>query len=93
MSEKVEVLATKPHEYAVAVREGVNTTRHEVSVPENLKIDLGLPDAEEARLVRESFEFLLEREPATSILRRFSLEEIGRYFPDYRGEMAARLTT
>lgn len=34
-------------------------------------------------LVTRSFEFLLEREPPTSILRTFALPDIERYFPDY----------
>lgn len=34
-------------------------------------------------LVRRSFEFLLEREPASSILRRFDLSVIESYFPEY----------
>jgi len=35
--------------------------------------------------VRESFRFLLEREPKESILREFDLSVIKRYFPDYDG--------
>jgi hypothetical protein len=34
-------------------------------------------------LVGRSFAFLLEREPPGSILRRFDLSVIQRYFPDY----------
>lgn len=34
-------------------------------------------------LVRRSFEFLLDREPASSILRRFDLSVIETYFPEY----------
>jgi hypothetical protein len=34
-------------------------------------------------LVTRSFEFLLEREPPTSILRAFALPDIERYFPDF----------
>jgi len=34
-------------------------------------------------LIEKSFEFLLEREPNTSILRSFELSVIGRYFPEY----------
>jgi hypothetical protein len=34
-------------------------------------------------LVRRSFEFLLEREPPSSILQTFDLSVIQRYFPDY----------
>jgi hypothetical protein len=41
----------------------------------------GRRDAED--LVRRSFEFLLEREPAASILRRFDLPVIERYFPEF----------
>jgi hypothetical protein len=35
------------------------------------------------KLVEKSFEFLLEREPNTSILRSFDLPAIQRYFPEY----------
>lgn len=35
------------------------------------------------KLVRESFRFLLEREPAGSILHTFDLKEIETYFPEY----------
>ena len=38
-------------------------------------------------LVRRSFEFLLGREPAGSILASFELTEIGRYFPEYEREI------
>jgi hypothetical protein len=34
-------------------------------------------------LVRRSFEFLLEREPPTAILRQFELSTIESYFPEY----------
>lgn len=36
-----------------------------------------------ADLVRRSFEFLLAREPNTSILGEFDLSVIERYFPEY----------
>jgi hypothetical protein len=35
-------------------------------------------------LVEKSFNFLLERESNTSILRRFDLQIIERYFPEYK---------
>ena len=37
--------------------------------------------------MRQSFTFLLDREPASSILSRFSLDVIGRYFPEYPGDI------
>lgn len=60
-------------------------SRHRVTVPDRFGDD----DLE--RVVRASFEFLLEREPASSILREFSLDVIGRYFPEYEDELPRRL--
>jgi hypothetical protein len=34
-------------------------------------------------LVHRSFDFLLEREPASAILRSFELSAIQRYFPEF----------
>lgn len=39
------------------------------------------------KLVRKSFEFLLEREPKESILREFNLSVISKYFPEYEKEV------
>lgn len=61
------------------------TSDHRVSVPTRF----GDEDLE--RVVRASFEFLLEREPASSILPEFSLDVIGRYFPEYEDELPRRL--
>jgi hypothetical protein len=44
------------------------------------------------RLVRETFAFLLEREPRSSILARFDLPVVERYFPEYPAEMRRRLS-
>jgi hypothetical protein len=58
-------------------------TSHSVTVPDHLLDDLGLTGVDEEEVVRVSFAFLLEREPASSILREFSLDVISRYFGDY----------
>ena len=52
---------------------------------------MNLPDNDLERVVRESFEFLLEREPASSIMREFSLDVIPTYFPEYTEELPKRL--
>jgi len=44
-----------------------------------------------ADLLRLSFEFLLDREPKESILRRFELPVIARYFPEYEQAMKHRI--
>jgi hypothetical protein len=66
-------------------------TSHEVSVPAGFPASLGCGHVAPEELVRASFEFLLEHEPATSILRTFCLDVISRYFPGYPAEISARL--
>jgi hypothetical protein len=40
-------------------------------------------------LIKKSFEFLLEREPKESILSRFNLRVISKYFPEFEEEIRA----
>jgi hypothetical protein len=70
-----------PREFEVRVREGDHETGHRVTVPEGLIRELRLPEDDLEGVVRESFRFLLEREPASSILPEFSLDVIPTYFP------------
>ena len=68
---------------AVSVRERRGqTTVYEVTVSRQDLATYGRGRAPED-LVRDSFEFLLEREPPSAILRRFDLPTIERYFPEY----------
>ena len=62
--------------------DGLLVTEHTVAVTKADKERLAPRSSIEA-LVTRSFEFLLEREPPTSILRTFALSDIDRYFPDY----------
>jgi hypothetical protein len=39
----------------------------------------------------QAFRFLLEREPNTSILASFDLQDINTYFPEFEAELIARL--
>lgn len=87
----IRITAAGPHEFGVEVTEGSETTAHRVIVPPTLLADWGLDDGDGEAVVRESFAFLLEREPATSILPEFSLAIISRYYPDYAEELADRL--
>jgi hypothetical protein len=80
-----------PREFRVEVSEGAQRTTHQVTVPESLGEGVELPGHDLEPVVRESFRFLLEREPASSILSRFSLSDIARYFPEYPSELARRL--
>ena len=73
--------------YDVTVEDERSSTRHEVTVwPSD--VERYAPGAEPEALLEASFAFLLEREPKESILERFELPVIERYFPDYRRQIA-----
>lgn len=59
------------------------TTVHKVTLPQHYYEKLTGNKVSPEVLVEKSFEFLLEREPNTSILRGFELSVISRYFPEY----------
>jgi hypothetical protein len=67
----------------VTVSEGPSSTTHEVTVsgPDLARLAPGA--ATPADLVHRSFAFLLDRESKESILRRFDLPVIARYFPEW----------
>ena len=67
----------------VSVLETGSQTSHQVSVSDEelARYSRGSGDVE--ALVEASFRFMLEREPKESILRRFALSDIERYFPEF----------
>jgi hypothetical protein len=75
---------------SVSVGDDAAGTRHEVVVASDVLERLAPGDVEPTRLVHDSFDFLLEREPRESILRSFELPVIGRYFPDYEAWIRQR---
>ena len=88
------IVSCRPAESAwhctVTLGEDDRATTHEITVDREVLDDIA-PGATPEELVRVSFEFLLEREPRESIMRRFELPIIGRFFGDYRDEMLRRL--
>ena len=87
----IHVLPSSPGVFCVRIGDGEGATHHEVTVPERVLDAIGLPRLEPHLLVEETFKFLLEREPATSILREFSLDVVSKYFPEYEDEIRVRL--
>ena len=76
--------------YVVVVREGASATSHTVTVwPSD--IERYAPGSTPEALIEASFQFLLEREPKESILTRFELPVIERYFPEYPSAISAML--
>lgn len=88
---ELTVTERQPGSYLVEVSGGDSKTTHQVQVPAGLAERLGGPGTTDQCLVEESFRYLLEREPNTSILRSFSLDQIGDYFPGWSAEIAKRL--
>lgn len=91
MGGDVTITRLEGNHFEVEVRQGSTTTRHRVQVPAHIADEPGLDEVDHEELVRESFAFLLEREPATSILPEFGLDVIARYFPEYPDEIRKRL--
>jgi hypothetical protein len=78
----IEVTETSPNSFSVTVH-GSQVTMHQVSIkPDYAKQLLTTPHTI-AELVAASFDFLLDRESNSSILRSFDLSVIERYFPEY----------
>jgi hypothetical protein len=77
----------------VTVGDDPAATSHEVSVSAATLASLAPGATDPEALVLASFEFLLAREPRESILRRFDLMVIRRYFPDWEAEIRRRLST
>ncbi|MFW6135637.1 MAG: hypothetical protein ACOC7N_02310 [Chloroflexota bacterium] len=79
------------YEFQVTVREESSETRHRVTLSRAYYDRLTGGEATPEALVRESFRFLLEREPKESILRSFDLPVISNYFPAYERVIKKRL--
>jgi hypothetical protein len=87
-----DITASDEHVYDVTITgDGGAQTSHCVTVPESFLADHGLADSQEPTLVRASIRYLLDREPPSSILAAFTLDDISRYFPAYSDEIAALL--
>jgi hypothetical protein len=77
----------------VTVRDASGSSSHDVTVGVDDATSLAAAtDASDVeRLLYETFDFLLEREPRESILRTFDLSVVSRYFPEYEHEIRSRL--
>lgn len=80
----IAVKALGAHRYEVNIEGGgTSSSTHVVTVQPEYAAKLINGKATDEALVEKSFEFLLERESNSSILRSFDLAVIGRYFPEY----------
>lgn len=87
---KIEIVKQGSETFQVTVR-AKTTTVHSVTLKHGDYQRLTGGKVTPEKLVEKSFEFLLERESNTSILPRFDLTVIGRYFPEYEKTIVRRL--
>ena len=80
------------NDYAVTVDDRRGSTSHVVTVwPSD--IERYAPGATPEELIEAAFAFLLEREPPQSILARFELPVIERYFPEFQRAMTSQFSS
>jgi len=91
MAATIEIQKVAEEEFEVRIVEGTSATTHRVTLKPTDHERLAGGKADPAELIRCSFEFLLEHESKESILPRFDLTVIGRYFPSYEREIRRRL--
>ena len=72
--------------FQVTVADSMTTT-HEVTVNDQSLTDLTDDKVTKEQLLEFSFNFLLDREPNTSILSKFDINVISKYFSDYSDEV------
>ena len=72
--------------FTVKVTNDVSTS-HTVTVTDQSLADLTDNNVTKTQLLEFSFNFLLDREPNTSILSPFDINVISRYFSDYKDEV------
>ena len=80
-----------PMLFKVTIQDDSGSTQHEVSLSRELwhRLATGTPAPEV--LVAAAFRFLLDREGKESILGRFDMAVISRYFPEFESEIAGYL--
>ena len=72
--------------FEITVADSVTTT-HTVTVTDQSLADLTDNNVTKTQLLEFSFDFLLDREPNTSILSSFDINVISKYFSDYKDEV------
>ena len=92
MAAKIEVEKIDATHFRVQVVESGTKSTHQVTIDPKDYARLAGGAVEPEELIRKSFQFLLERESKESILGRFDLSIISRYFPEYGREIKRRLS-
>jgi hypothetical protein len=75
------------YRFEVRVAEAGTDHRYDVTTSKRDANELSSGSESPEQFVQRCFEYLLEREPADSILARFDIADIASYFPSFREEI------
>jgi hypothetical protein len=81
-----------PLDFEVVVRERKGETRHHVTMSRDTCERLTAGKYKPEHCLKAAFRFLLDREPKESILGRFDVKVISRYFPEFERELPRYLS-
>ena len=81
-----------PLEFDVVVRDGRGETRYHVTMARKTYEQLTSGRATPETCIEAVFQFLLDHEPKESILGRFDVTVISRYFPEFERELPRYLS-
>jgi hypothetical protein len=88
---EIRVVSLGESQYRVTVVDGKHRTSHVVTATPSDVERYAAAETLPEQLIEASFEFLLEREPPSSILSTFALPVIERYFPEYPSVIRERV--
>jgi hypothetical protein len=88
---EIRVVSLGESQYRVTVVDGKHRTSHVVTATPSDVERYAAAETSPEQLIEASFEFLLEREPPSSILSTFALPVIERYFPEYPSVIRERV--
>ena len=83
MSDQINIKELSPNAFDVTIYSNTETN-HQVTISDNFITEYQIKNLTKKEIIKKSFLFLLERESNTSILRKFDIEVIGNYFPEYK---------
>jgi hypothetical protein len=92
MIEVRRVAEGDPLDFEVVIRERGGETRHHVTMARQMCDRLTAGKHTPERCLEAAFRFLLDRETKESILRRFDVTVISRYFPEFERELPRYLS-
>ncbi|NCF33398.1 MAG: hypothetical protein GWP50_07485 [Proteobacteria bacterium] len=97
----VNMIAADVYEVVIGQRVGAELKQGDIAITEETEHRVHMSQEYYRKLcgattthewvLLNAFQFLLEREPNTAILKTFDLPDIARYFPEFEAEMQERL--